>query len=364
MSESFLAAVAARSLDGCALPPPPLPTAPPPPPSLSSPVGWKHGLREVQSLYDANNASVGTQALALTADGKTLVTRMFEGDDVQVGVYPLGGADARGLEGHADMVCALRWDGERLATGSTDGWVRLWGVTSGVCFAKAHVGSEVLGVSLCGSYLSTGDAAQRAKVWQLGSGERGKVWMGYSQPTDGTSVRVYTLPDRPTREVVHEGSVYCARTTSRGVVSSVGYNHTDLKLWGKDGVTHELRTPAAAMRAMASSEERVFVGLKNGHVVAYELSTGALLYDFASNTAGKEVTCMDLSGTLLAVGSEYSPMGLRLWSVAGPTAELLLSHRRDSLLASVALASEAPLIAAGSTEGDVELWSPKAEGDL
>ena len=370
MSDSYLAAVIVRSLDACdasrrpGLPPASpnpagLPPAPPPPAlSCVTEADLWCGAHEVESFFQANSLAAGSQSVVVASDGRSFATRMHEGDDETIGIYSLSDGSIRGLKGHTDVVCALSADGERLASGSADGWVRLWFLGSGECFAKAGVGSEVLGVSLAGSYLSTGDAAQTSKLWQLGTGDPSRVWMGYKDGTDGNPI-VVTISGH-VGEVAHEGSVYCTLTNASGLVCSVGRNHTDLKVWSHEGVLHEARTPAAALCAMAAEGDCVFIGLRNGHVVGYSLSTGTLLYDFASNPTGKEVTCLAVKGDVIAVGSEYLPFALRFWSLAGEKPKLRLSRDASCAISCLTFAPNSSIMVTADTEGEVTVWSPSS----
>ena len=137
MSATFLRATAIRECDAredstlCAHPPLPPPRAPSPsflpaiplPAVLPNPkLVWQHGMREVDSFYHGTSTATGSQAVVLSSDGDTIITRAYEGDDLKVGIYSVAqGGAVRALNGHTDMICALSVDGDRLASGAADG---------------------------------------------------------------------------------------------------------------------------------------------------------------------------------------------------------------------------------------------------
>ena len=167
------------------------------------------------------------------------------------------GTAVRALEGHSEPVSALSMDAGRLASASADGTARLWDLSSGECLAKTHSSGEALrGVSLRGNFLATGCAANRASLFQLGEGKSddGRTWKGYRRSEfddrgegegggheggeDRGGIVEVLLPR--VGEMRHDGSVYCVVVTAGGRVASLGWNSTDLKLWGLDGAQLEV----------------------------------------------------------------------------------------------------------------------------
>ena len=380
MSATFLVAVAVRASDaqaecvslGLPLPPPSVPIAadavlPSPPPPLPPPAAetldrWRSGLREVDSLYRATSSAPGSSAIAFTRDGSCLLTRAFEGEDDKIGVYSIADGALRSFDGHTDMISAVCIDGDRLASACLDGSVRLWDMHTGRCFARTMNGTEVKGVCLCGNFLVSGDAANRAKLWQLHSGDSERVWKGYKdESADGGGAHSEVILSACDQEAVHLGSVYCVGVTASGGATSVGWNQRDLKFWGTDGVRREVTTTAPVLFAMTIAGEIVYLGLRNGRVVGYLVNDGTITCDFASNSANKEVTCIMVSGELLVAGTEYPPQGLRVWSLAGPKPVLLTTHNPRHAVTSLAFCPASGLLASTGADTDVELWEPDTD---
>lgn len=300
-------------------------------------------------------------------DGDTIATRAFEGDDEKVGVYSISsGTAVRALEGHSEPVSALSMDAGRLASASADGTARLWDLSSGECLAKTHSSGEALrGVSLRGNFLATGCAANRASLFQLGEGKSddGRTWKGYRRSEfddrgegegggheggeDRGGIVEVLLPR--VGEMRHDGSVYCVVVTAGGRVASLGWNSTDLKLWGLDGAQLEVALPSASGFAMVldSSDAIIFLGLRSGHVACYSMEDGLMHGIFAANAARREVSALALCGELhrgvtLVCACEHAPQAIRIMGlppkVAGDMAwkakpELLCTHgaRRSPL---------------------------------
>ena len=240
MSSTFLKAVGERTgelalattnLRGLTTPPPSSvdvlpPTAPPPPlpptalplPPAPAPANkaWCSGLLEADSVFNASSSASGSQALGLMDDGDTLLTRAWDGDDTQIGVYSLERGPLHSLQGHTTIITAISMNGDRFASADAAGSVRLWDLGRRRCFASASLGVEIKGLHLEGNYLCTGDADNKANGWHLGGSCAGstsrRVWQGYKDSE-------VTLP-ACSHQTEHLGSVRTGGRTFDGPCQS------------------------------------------------------------------------------------------------------------------------------------------------
>lgn len=298
MSQTYLAAVAARAIDAVAQQR--VPTWDAAVPEDIVPVdpanSWRGGIIEVESFFKATSTAVGSQCVVMSDDGDTFFIRAYEGDDEKVGVYSVKSGPLRSFAAHTDVISALSLDGDRLASASTDGTARLWEVSSGTCFACADVGEVLRSVHLAGNFLVTGDAGNKAVMWRLGSADdtSGRTWKGHRRNDDDRNedelIAVEVALPR-LGSVTHRGTVYGCGVTSAGVACSVGWNSNDLKIWNSAGaVLHNVTTPANAGFALVLNGDSIFIGLRSGHVATYSISTGAMTQIFAANSAKREVS--------------------------------------------------------------------------
>lgn len=224
------------------------------------------------------------------------------------------------------------------------------------------------GIDLRGNFLCVGDGANKARLWRLSGGDPSRLWMGH-RAEGGGRVEVPLPPSDG--EVTHLGSVYCARVTAQGVVASVGWNRSDLRLWQLGSPPQPLQTSAPVLCAMAIAAdwkqpgaEVVLVGQRNGRVEAWSMASGAFRYGFVCNSALKEVSCLAVSGTTLVTACEYGPQAIRVWQLAAaqpPT--LVTTHDPGHVVAALALCPAARRLASTATDGTLHVWAP-AEYDL
>ena len=159
-------------------------------------------------------------AAAVTPDGQTLAVGGLSFSDEKLGEIHLidlkAGRIAGVLKGHESWINALSFSpsGERLASGSADRTVRVWGVSDGRCerVFKGHKG-QVLGVAFTpdGRRIATASMDETARIWSLDDGQSIAVLRG------------------------HQKEVRCVAWRPDGKVLATGGDDGNIRQWDPDG---------------------------------------------------------------------------------------------------------------------------------
>jgi len=236
----------------------------------------------------------GTRAVAWSPDGWRLATGLSDGT---IRLFdPVSGAEVQRLEGHGGTVLSVAWDtaGGRLASGGDDGSVRVWDVAAGaeVQRLEGH-GYYVLSVAWdpAGGHLASGGDDGSVRVWDLATGAEVQRLEGHG-----------------------------------GWVESVAWD------------------PAGG---------RLASGGHDGSVRLWDLATGVEVLRLEGHGGWVESVAWDPAGGRLASGGQDG--NVRVWDLAtGAEVQRLEGHLGD--IESVAWHPAGGRLASGGQDGNVRVW--------
>ncbi|WP_049563633.1 TIR domain-containing protein [Nonomuraea sp. SBT364] len=320
----------------------------------------------------------GGRVYAVSFAGDVLATGASDGT---VRIWDsLTGEPLRELAGDPDGVWPLRLDpaGELVAAGGGDGVVRIWKTATGeLVHELAGHRAPVYTASFGGSALVTGDSAGVVRVWNQTTGEltrtlgghRGAVFRAVHSP-DGTllatgdeagTLRVWETGTWASRAVLtgHRGSIYCVTFAPDGSLLATGDTSGDVRLWDPAGEFRGLHTThAAAVYQVAFSPD--------GHTLATGDSGGVVRLQPVGSPHRVELTGHRSSvwpfawrpdGEQLATSSNDGTM--RLWDpVSGQCQRVLRGHGRR--ITSVRFSADGSMLATSGNDGVVRVWEPRA----
>jgi WD40 repeat protein/tRNA A-37 threonylcarbamoyl transferase component Bud32 len=188
---------------------------------------------------------------ALSPDGKHLAGAIQSSANAEVvWLWDVHGKEESALRGHADAVLAVAFspDGRRLASGSSDGVVKVWdpAAARAVLTLRAHEGRVTAVVfSPDGTRLASAER-DRVKVWNAATGELALTLNGgghvafspagtlLASPADSSGgVRVWELPSGRERHFLkaHRYVVNAVAFSPDGRRLATGSNDFTVKLW-------------------------------------------------------------------------------------------------------------------------------------
>ncbi|PRX91857.1 serine/threonine-protein kinase [Allonocardiopsis opalescens] len=300
--------------------------------------------------FDAHEGHLTTYTIASSPDGDLLATG---GTDGVVRVWRTGSWEEEAeLTAHGDWVHTARFspNGELLATGGRDGRVRLWDTGDWTQTGELRHDSAVyaLAFSPDGDRIATGlaenddGAGAGAAVWGLESGER-------AARLDGHTDTVRSVAFSPDGRTVATGS-----------------SDDTVRLWDA-GSGEQLAViddhPATVETVAFSPDGSLLVSTDNdGAVLVHDAATRERVALLSGHTAMVEASAFSPDGTLLATGSDDETV--RLWStdtweqlhVLDAEQRGFLGLRSGSRVTALSFSPDGTGLAAGVEEGGVQIW--------
>ncbi|MFN6560904.1 MAG: NB-ARC domain-containing protein [Nostoc sp. ChiSLP01] len=316
---------------------------------------WQADLRNVNlqnaSFANANLAKCvfaetigGIHAVALSYDGKLLATGDTNGE---VRLYQV--ADGKQLltcKGHTGFIWPVTFspDGHLLASGSDDQTVKLWDTTTGECLAtfEGHSGG-IWSVSFSpdGHSLASSSEDTTVRLWDVATGKCLKT-------LEGEGSRVWTAVFSPDGRMLATGNDDCS-----------------IRLWDIKtsqciktlrGHTHRVQSVA-----FSPDSQMLVSGCHDKTVRLWNLSTGKCIYTLHGHTDLVNSVAFSLDGDRLASGSDDQT--IRLWDAStGQCLKTLKGH--SSRVWSVAFSPNGRILASGSDDQTVKLWDVTTGGCL
>jgi len=279
----------------------------------------------------------GVQLASGATDGTVRLWRVSDGSLV------------RTLEGHEYGVSSVVFspDGTLLASGSGDRTVKLWRISDGalVRTLEGHTdGVRSVAFSPDGALLASGSGDRTVKLWRV---------------SDGALVR--TLEGHT--ENVHRGVLSVAFSPDGTLLASGSENRT-VKLWRvSDGTwVRTLKGHTDSVTSVAFSPDGQLVASLGGHgtVQLWRVSDGTLVHTLEGHTGWANSVVFSPNGLLLAfVEGVWGNGTVKLWRVSdGTLVRTLKGH--TARVRSVVFSPDGLLLASaeerGAGNGAVKLW--------
>ncbi|MFJ8646712.1 TIR domain-containing protein [Streptomyces sp. NPDC093546] len=305
-------------------------------PGMPVDAGFRPSSVGVPYGYDMRTSRL-PEPIAYSPDGELLVVGSEDGGILVCGAD--NGRALRTLQGHAGRVYAIKCAAGVIASGGSDGTVRLWDPVSGTCrhILDVHPGGVwPVTLSADGTRLATGDADGLVTVWDVATGA----------PT-------HRLPG-------HTAPVYTAAFSPDGTTLVTGDAAADVRMWSLDAATgplaRELPGHQGAVYRVRYSPDgtSLATGDQGGTVRVWQAAEGRLRQEFTGHTGRVYTLDFHPGGRLLASGDTDGQV--RLWdpAVGTPLGSL---ERSSGAVYQVLFDAEGSLLAACDSDGAVRLWT-------
>ncbi|WP_017651617.1 WD40 repeat domain-containing protein [Fortiea contorta] len=282
--------------------------------------------------------------IAFSADGTILATA---GQDKTIQIWEtITGKCLQTLQGHTDGVICLRFtrDGKNLISSSSDTSIRLWNLSLGSCTQVWHGHSrKVWSVALHPQQqiLASGSEDNTIRLWDLTTG-----------------AHIKTLPG-------HQDWIKSIAFSASGVLASGSLDKT-IRLWDVEnkvciGVLAGHLHGILAIAFVGDSDILASCGV-DCTIRLWDITTKQCLKTLQGHLNSIDAIAAHPQGTILATGGD--DFSLRLWDIT--TGECIRTLQgRNNWIQSVAYSPTAhdaeDLIASGSADGTVRLWTKNSE---
>ncbi|MEP6541192.1 NACHT domain-containing protein [Microcoleus vaginatus GB1-A2] len=227
-------------------------------------------------------------------------------------------------------------DGKLLATGDSDGVVRLWEASSGreILTCKGHTNVvESVAFSPDGEILASGSYENTIKLWDVKTGECLKVLQGHTES-------VMSVTFNP------EGNILASGSFDRTV-----------RLWnihtGECLQTLQGHTKVVFSAAFHAAGDILASGSGDKTVRLWNVGTGECLKTLQGHTKNVFSVAFDSAGEILASGS--ADKTVRLWNIGSGECLKTLEGHLDQVR-SIAFSPSGEILASGSFDQTAKLW--------
>ena len=248
------------------------------------------------------------------------------------------------LKGHSDWVQSVAFspDGKLLASGSSDGTVKLWDAATGSTLQTLDGGSLEVGpvaFSPNGKLLASGSLDGVVRLWDVAAGSVKRMLKGWDAVES-----VAFSPD--------------------GKRLALASNDGTVELWDSKGAAvQRLRGHRYPVRAVAFSPDGKLLasGSSDRTIRLWDAAAGSALQTLKGRMGKVWSVAFSPDGKLLASGS--IDRVVRLWDVEAGSMKRTLKGHWDAV-ESVAFSPDGKLLASGSLDGTVRLWDAAAGSAL
>ena len=285
----------------------------------------------------------------------------------------------RVLTGHDGKVnaVAVAPDGSWLATGSSDGTVRIWDVATGQERAVLHGHSgRVYAVAVApdGSWLATGGARdKKVRIWDAATGDTRAALAsrevnvvaiapdGSWFATGGLNhrVRIWDAATGKERATLDTGSGWVTAVTiapDGSWLATGGYNEW-VRIWdaatGKERARFDTGAGWVTAMALAPDGSWLTAGCSDGTVRIWDVAMGRERATLTDDAGLVTAVTVAPDGSWVAGGA--SDGTLRIWDVAARNQRVALTGHAGQV-AAVAVAPDGSWLAAGCSDGTVRIW--------
>ncbi|NET36944.1 MAG: NACHT domain-containing protein [Cyanothece sp. SIO1E1] len=310
-------------------------------------VVWQADLRNV-TLHDVNFAQAnlaksgfaetfgGVNSVAFSPDGSCLATGDTQGE---IRLYRVkDGQHSLTFQGHANRVRILAFspDGTTLASGSSDHQVKLWDINTGSCLQTLpEHQDEVWSVAFSpdGQMLASGGVDGVVRLWWVNTGECGK-----SLKVDEKYVfsAIFSVDGQ---RLLSSGNEH---------IIKVWDIRTEQCLMSLEGHCERIR-----MLALSTDGETLISGSEDRTIKVWDIRTGQCLQTLAGHADKILSVAFNSQGNLFASGS--FDQTVKIWSMrTGQCLQTLQGH--TSWVWSIAFHPAGDLLASSGLDQQVKLW--------
>ena len=279
------------------------------------------------------------------------------------------------LEGHTSTVLSVTFspDGQTLASGSTDGTIRLWDVATGDHLRTLQHDNKLFSSVLSVAFSPDGQMIAGATrggthLWDVATGdslrtlERDSTVVTFSPDgqtlasgSTGGTIRLWDVATGDhLRTLVHPGEIRSVAFSPDGQMIA-GATLGRIHLW--DVATRDslpiLRSSYTISSVAFSPDGQMIAGATSRSIRFWDV-TGSRLWALHRHTSTVSSVSFSPDGRTIASGSYDNT--IRLWDVTGGQPRTLMRHTNSVL--SVAFSPDGQMIAGGGSDGTVLLWEP------
>ncbi len=258
---------------------------------------------------------------------------------------PDSGTTFSHLIGHFGSIQSIVFspDGRTVASGSTDGTIKLWDVITGDELPLNLTGHSKTVNSLAfspdGTILASGSGDSYIYLWDVSTGE-------VIQNLSGHTKAVYSVVFSPDGATLISGSL-----------------DTTIKLWNvTSGEERQsmLEHPTPVFSVTISSNGEILAsGGGNGIIYLWNATNGKKVRDLTESTDDIISVVFSPDGTILASGSAFG--AIKLWDITSEGKLLSIQTELEEQLFSVAFSPNGKNLASGSENG-IKLWNTTPSG--
>lgn len=285
------------------------------------------------------------------------------------------------FQGHSSHICSvsLSSDNRFVASGSTDGTVRLWNRQTGACLQVLEHGSQVFCVvfSPDDCILASGGTDSTIKLWSVNTGRRTNLLQGhtgwisplcFSPNSDdyvlasGSSDRTIRVWDVNTGKCIrifegHSSSVRTLNFSPNGNFLASGSDDQTVMLWnmnkGRRITTLRGNSKRIFSTSFDSSGKLLVSGGDDAVVRLWNVTTGQNFNDLYGHIGRIFSVRFNPDGNLIASGGEDQTV--RLWHVKTNRCIGLLGGHTDCVW-SVSFSADGNILASSSDDKTIRLW--------
>jgi WD40 repeat protein len=281
-----------------------------------------------------------------------------------------------GWEGHYGTVYSVAYnnDGTLLASGGSDGTIRIWNTSTGTLIntllGHTYIVSSVA-FSPDGTKLASGSGDHTIKLWNVNTGTLIKTWYSVNVSSvafspDGTklasgsgdnTINLWNVNTGTLIKTWYSVNVSSVAFSPDGTKLASGSGDSTIKLWNVSTGTllNTLSGHTDWVNSVAFSPDgtKLASGCMDGTIKLWNVSTGTLINTLSVHASQVNSVAFSPDGTKLASGS-YSE--IKLWNVSTGTLINTLSGH-TSFVFSVAFSPDGTKLASGSNDGTIKLWN-------